>query len=155
MREASPATSTHAVRFVAAWLLEHETDNADVPDAVLAAAERTCQKLSTRLAKLVTVAGCQSLLARAIHLAAAEVPFLRGVRAGTMPGPCLEGVQESTEGAMYQQTQAGLLAVVAHLIGLLVLFIGEDMTERLVHDVWPDAPLGMGRPDSAPQEDLS
>jgi hypothetical protein len=155
MPETSPATGTHAVRSLAAWLLEHETDSADVPDAFLAAAERTCQKLSTRLAKLVTVAGCQSLLARAIHLAVAEAPFLRGVRAGTIPEPCLENVRDSAREATYQQTQAGLLAVVAHLIGLLVRFIGEDMTERLVRDVWPDAPLGIGGPDSAPQEDLS
>jgi len=143
------------VRFLAAWLLEHETDNADVPDAVLAAAERTCQKLSTRLAKLVTVAGSQALLARAIHLAAAEAPFLRGVRAGTITGPCLENVRDGAREATYQQTQAGLIAVVAHLIGLLALFIGEDMTEHLVRDVWPDAPLGISGPDSAPQEDLS
>jgi hypothetical protein len=155
MRETSLATSTHAVRSLAAWLLEHETDDPDDPDAALAAAERMCQKLSTRLVKLITVAGCQSLLARAIHLAAAEAPFLRGVRAGTIPGPCLENVRDSTREATYQQAQAGLIAVVAHLIGLLVLFIGEDMTERLVRDVWPDAPLGISGPDSAPQEDLS
>jgi hypothetical protein len=90
MAEASPAT--HAVR-LAAWLHKRESTDADDPDAVLAAAERTCQKLCTRLARLVTVAGCQSLLARAIHLAAAEEPFLRRVRAGAIPGPCLEGVQ--------------------------------------------------------------
>jgi len=152
MARASPKTGTRAVRSLAAWLLEQETDDAADPDAVLAAAERTCQKLCTRLAKLVTVAGCQSLLARAIHLAAAEAPFLRAVRAGTIPGQCLENVQESADGATRQQTQAGLHAVVAHLIGLLVLFIGEGMTGRLVRDVWPDAPLGAGGTDSAPQE---
>jgi len=82
-------------------------------------------------------------------------PVLSGVRAGAIPGPCLENVRDSARGATCQQTQAGLLAVVAHLLGLLVLFVGEDMTQRLVRDVWPDAPLGIGRPDSAPQQELS
>jgi hypothetical protein len=145
MPETSPATSNHAVRSLAAWLVERETDHGDDPDAALVAAERTCQKLCTRLAKLVTAAGCQSLLARAIRLAAAEAPFLRGVRAGTIPGPCLENVQDSARGATCQQTQAGLLAVVAHLLGLLAVFIGEGMTERLARDA-------CGQPESLPSK---
>jgi len=135
---------------------------------VLTAAERTCQMLCIRLAKLVTAAGCQSLLARAIHLAAADAPFLRDVRAGMVPGACLEGVQESThaamaDGATADQTRAGLEAIITHLVNLLALFIGPDLTGRLVHDVWPDAPLGADHTDStlqaasqaAPQESPS
>jgi hypothetical protein len=152
MPEAALPASTHAWS-LAAWLLEHETDDPGDPDAALAAAQRTCQKLCTRLAKLVTAAGSQSLLARAIHLAAAEAPFLRGVRAGTIPGPCLENVQDSAHGETYEQTQAGLQAVVAHFVDLLVLFIGESVTGRLVCDVWPTAPLSTGGgTDSAPRE---
>ena len=33
----------------------------------------------------------------------------------------------------------GGAAVVAHLLGLLVTFIGEPLTLRLVADAWPDA----------------
>ena len=150
---AEPAAATHAVR-LAEWVLRDETGDGDDPDAVLAAAERICQKLSTRLAKLVTAAGCQSLLARAVHLAAAEAPFVRGVRAGMIPGPCLQNVRDSARGATCQQTQAALIAVVAHLIGLLALFIGDDLTGRLVRDVWPEAPLNAGGTDSAPPEAL-
>jgi hypothetical protein len=47
-----------------------------------------------------------------------------------------------------------VVAVVAHLLGLLVLFIGDHMTGRLVRDVWPDAPLSSGGTDSATQQSL-
>ena len=155
--ESAPPTGADAPaqRRLALWLLRREASDGDGPDTTRTAAERSCQKLCVRLASLVTAAGCQSLLARAIHLAAAEAPFLRGVRAGVVPGACLEGVQESIRGVTPEQTQAGLVAVVAHLIGLLALFVGDDVTERLVRDVWPDAPLGAAGADPAPREALS
>ena len=124
------------------------------PDAFKAAAERTCQKLCTRLARLVTAAGCQSLLARAIHLAAAEAPFLRGVRAGMLPETCLQGFAESAQGASSEQVQGAVVAVVTQLISLLALFIGDQMTGRLVHDVWPEAPLRADGMAGASQEAL-
>jgi hypothetical protein len=31
--------------------------------------------------------------------------------------------------------------LVAQLLSLLVTFIGEPLTIRLVHDVWPDVPV--------------
>jgi hypothetical protein len=33
------------------------------------------------------------------------------------------------------------MAVVTQLLGLLITFIGEALTLRLVHDVWPNVPL--------------
>ena len=76
---------------------------------------------------------------RAIHLAAAEAPVLRGVRAGMLPETCLQGLAESAQGAPLEQMQVAFLAVVTHLIGLLALFKGDPMTVRLVQDVWPEA----------------
>jgi hypothetical protein len=35
----------------------------------------------------------------------------------------------------------GLVAVLGLLLDLLVGFIGEDLTFRLVREVWPDLPL--------------
>lgn len=154
MAGAPLATSAEAVRPLAAWLLQHEADDAEDPEAFLAAAERASQKLCTRLAKLVTMAGCQSLLERAIHLAAAEAPVLHNVRAGILPGKCLQGLAESAHGAPAEQMQAALVAVVTHLLGLLTQFIGAPMTARLVHDVWPEAPLSPGGTDPTPQEAL-
>lgn len=148
-----PLTTVHgASRLLAAWLLQFEADTGDFPEGVQAIAERICEKLCTRMAKLVTAAGCQSLLARALHLAAAEASLLRGVRAGMLPGTCLQGLEESVHDATPEQMKDALLAVLSHLIGLLAVFIGDHMTGRIVHDVWPDAPLPPGGTHSASQE---
>jgi hypothetical protein len=141
-----------AHRRVALWLLRQETNDADGADAIPTAAERTCQKLCVRLAKVLTAAGCQSLVARAIHLAATDAPFLRGVRAGMIPAPCLEGVQEGTRNVSPDLARAGLVAVVAHVLGLLAMFVGDDVTARLVRDVWPDAPFGREEADRVQRE---
>jgi CheY-like chemotaxis protein len=133
-------------------LLRQESDDVDAADAMTTAAERGCRKLCLRLAKVVTPAGCQSLLARAIHIAAVDAPFLQGVRAGVIPAASLEGVQEATRGVPTELAQAGLAAVLAHLLGLLATFIGDDLTARLVRDVWSDAPIGRGETDAAPRE---
>lgn len=130
------------------WVLRQESNDADGADSMLTAMERSCQKLCIRLAKLVTAAGSQALVARAIHLAAADAPFLRGLRAGVVPGACVEGVQDSTRDVSPELAQAGLVAVMAHLLGLLVTFIGPDVTARIVGDVWPDPPFGREEADS-------
>jgi hypothetical protein len=79
-------------------------------------------------------------------MAKADVPALGPVRVlpdGSSGG--LEGVEQ------HQDSDAGLV-VVAQLLGLLVTFIGEPLTLRLVGDAWPDATegendrFGEGRP---------
>ena len=139
-------------RRLAVWLLRRDVNDSDEPDVVLGAGERSLQMLCVRLAKLVTASGTQLLLARAIHLAAVENPILLSVRAGMVPGLCLEGLRESGAGAAFEQMEAGLEAVVSQLIGLLGLFIGEGVTGRLVRDVWPDAPLSLSETDSVAEE---
>jgi hypothetical protein len=101
---------------------------------------------------LATPDGCQALLNRAIRLAAAEFTFLQGVRAGLLPGECLEGLQESGLGVRLEDMKAGLITVMAQFIGLLEHFIGEDLMARLVRHAWPDAPLSMPDAESPRQE---
>ena len=133
---------TPAQRDLALWLLEAEMGDARAPEALLDAAERTCQKLCRRLAMLVTVVGYRALLARALHLARGEFPFLDGVRAGATDSACFDGLRTKTEGIDPAMLRAALTTVLASVIGLLTTFIGEDLTLRLVRDVWPDAPFG-------------
>ena len=147
-----PSDAFTAHRHVALWVLRQESNGADGADCSQAAVERSCQKLCTRLARLVTAAGSQALVARAIHLAATDAPFLSGLRAGVVPAACLEGVHEATRGVSPELAQTGLVSVMAHLLGLLVTFIGPDVTARIVGDVWPDPPFGRGEADSTPRE---
>jgi hypothetical protein len=91
------------------------------------------------LSKLVGDAGFASLLSRALTLAKAEVPSL-GVVEVRADGS-LEGLAEAGRNQGSVPSGSGGEVLVAHLLGLLVTFIGPSLTLRLVHDAWADAPL--------------
>ncbi len=98
---------------------------------------RVCEKLRLPLSKLAGVAGFRSLLSRALALAKAEVPSLVAVHVGA------DGSLAGLDGPGHDQDagaggRAGVV-VVAQLLGLLVTFIGEPLTLRLVRDAWPNA----------------
>lgn len=92
------------------------------------------------LAQLTGIAGFRSLLSRAVALAKVEVPSLAPVRVGT------DGSLEGLDGVHNEPgTEAdieGGTVVVAHLLGLLVTFIGERLTRQLVRDAWPEFDSG-------------
>jgi hypothetical protein len=92
------------------------------------AVSRVCDKLRQPFATLAGVAGFRSLLARALTLAKRESPDLGGWEIK------LDG---SLEGLSGETAQSGTV-LIAHLIGLMITFIGESLTLRLLHDVWPD-----------------
>jgi hypothetical protein len=92
------------------------------------AVSRVCDKLRQPFATLAGVAGFRSLLARALTLAKRESPDLGGWEIK------LDG---SLEGLSGETAQLGAV-LIAHLIGLMITFIGESLTLRLLHDVWPD-----------------
>lgn len=96
-------------------------------------------KLRPSLAALMGNVGFHALLSRALALASAEVPWLRTVQA-TADGSFEElhdvGLQRNPD-----EIVEGGVVLVAHLLGLLVAFIGEDLTLRLVRDVWPKLSL--------------
>ncbi len=98
-----------------------------------------CEKLRPHLVTLVGNNGLRALLSRSLALAGAEVPWLRAVQVkagGTMTRP--ENLQAR---AGPKQVHQGGVALVAQLLGLLVAFIGENLTLRLVREVWPKVPL--------------
>lgn len=132
--------SSAAGHSLAAWALASELGDAWERDDLHAAAERACRKLCARLATLVSVEGYRALLARAVHLAAPEYPFLNGLKAPSATGACL-GEPPPTEGIDPSTVRDGLTAVLAGTIELFVTFIGEELTLRAVRDIWPDAPV--------------
>ena len=95
------------------------------------------EKLCARMIKLAGVQGFQTLLSRALTMAKAEAPSLSTVHVrpdGTLEG--FDGMASCEEPEV--QKQAGTV-LVAHLLELLVTFIGEPLTLHILHDVWPDA----------------
>jgi hypothetical protein len=51
----------------------------------------------------------------------------------------VEGLGELASQTDKEQARDGGAILIAHLIGLLLTFIGEGLTLRLVQDVWPEA----------------
>jgi len=135
-------------RTLARWMLAAEMRDHQGPEAPAEGAESACSKLCRRLALLVTVSGGQRLLARALHLARSQFPFLGEIRVGTTPDTCLSGLKDSLCGVDPEEAREGLVVMLGILIGLLDTFIGEELTLRLVYDVWPDARWGGEERDS-------
>jgi hypothetical protein len=129
--------TTSAVRDLARRLLAREAGESEPAGTRGQAALRASEKLRAHLSKLVGVAGFQALLARALALAKAEVAWLDAVR--VQPDGSLEGFGETARKQDAHEARKGEVALLAQLLGLLVTFIGEALTLRLLQDVWPDA----------------
>ncbi len=109
------------------------------------------------LSRLLSPVACQALLSRALYLTRPQFRFLEEVRAGTPPGACLERMGERMRDVDAGEAGKGILSVICTLLDLVVRFIGEDLTLRVVRQVWTDLPMhepiGPGR--SASQEAAS
>ena len=97
---------------------------------------RVCDKLRQPLSRLAGIAGFRALLSRALALASGEVRWLKAVHITA------EGSVEALDEAQAQLSQdegaRGEIVLVAHLLGLLVTFIGEELMLRVVQETWPD-----------------
>ena len=121
----TPTTRELAQRLLAYEAVETGTANADTQ-----AVSRVCDKLRRPLTTLAGAAGFRSLLARALTLAKQESPVL---------GAWEVNPDGSLQGLNGEAAQSGSV-LIAHLLGLMITFIGESLTLRLLHDVWPDLP---------------
>jgi hypothetical protein len=105
------------------------------PNAHVHEAVRGCEKLRISLTRFAGSDGFTSLLRRALTLARADDPLVETVK--VKPDGSLEGLEALAVDATNGGPEAAV-AITAHLLGLLVTFIGEPLTLRLVRDAWPD-----------------
>jgi len=103
------------------------------------AVARACGKLGAVLGPLVGALGFRTLLDRALTLAKAEVPGMSAVQVGA--DGVLVGLGELEAQSGNGKIAKGEVILVAHLLGLLIVFLGEALTLGLVQDVWPKATL--------------
>ena len=134
MNQAAPAIQNLARR-----LLALEADGSEQAEAMANAALGALTKLRIHLTKLVGIAGFEALLARALALARAEAVWLGAVR--VQADGSLKGFSEAARQQSADAVTAGCRALMAQLLGLLVTFIGEALTLRLMQEVWPEARL--------------
>ena len=124
-------------RDLALRLLAYESAAAKTSEPAQFAAFGVCERLRQPLITLAGVAGFRSLLSRALTLARAEAPSLSAVQIAA--DGSLKGLDELEPQIDKEQAKDGGVILIAKLIGLLLTFIGEGLTLRLVQDVWPEA----------------
>ena len=117
-------------RNLAERLLAYEAAAGKNSEPTESAAFRVCEKLRQPLCSLAGVAGFRSLLSRALALARAEGPGLSAVQVGA--DGSLKGLDELGPERDKDMSNEGGALLVAQLLGLLLTFIGETMTSRLV-----------------------
>jgi hypothetical protein len=122
------------MRIIAGRLIKNETQGNHVaiqtPPALL-----VCEKLRPHLATLMGSGGFRSLLARALALTNAQGDWLRDVHIEA--DGSLKKLDEPVANGDRQRHARGGLVLVTQLLELLVAFIGENLTVRLVRDLWP------------------
>ena len=96
---------------------------------------RTIEKLRSYLAMLMGPSGSQALLSRALVLAAPEVPWLSRLR--VVGDGEFEGLASALAELEAREFFAGETVVMAHILRLLVAFIGPALTLRLLKQLWP------------------
>lgn len=126
------------LRKFAERLIEHEAKGNKSAGSKKITAFPVCEKLRPHLATLMGNVGFRALLARSLVLAGAEVPWLRTVQVradGSLEDPA--GLAAQTD---KREIAKGRIVLLTQLFGLLVAFIGEKLTLRLVHEIWPKLP---------------
>ena len=117
--------------------MAYEAAAAKPADAHNSPAFRVCKKLRQPLSRLAGMAGFRSLLSRALALANDEARWMKAVH--IKADGSLEGLDEAQARLSEGEIAEGEVVLIAQLIGLLVTFIGEELTLRLVQEAWPDA----------------
>ena len=128
-----------ALRQLALKVLTQHAGPGATATALAAAARRAYDDLVRVSAPLIGQAGIDALTGRALHLAQREYPWLVDTREAEQA----ERLFAQVIACLEQQDPAvgieGAGAVFALFTGLLVTFIGEPLTARLLRKAWPDA----------------
>ena len=122
-------------RYVAERLVAYETKGNKSSETKIPAACLASEKLRPNLATLMGNIGFKALLARALALANTDAPWLRAVHVKT--DGSYEGFEELEKHVDPEEFFEGCVVLLSHLLGLLVAFIGEELTLRLVRQAWP------------------
>jgi hypothetical protein len=122
--------------FVKHALVGATSQAAPDPAQLAAAFDLLCDRLRGRLHPLFGPTAIAALFARAIHVATAEFPWLSDVVPKDSERCSLEGLERVGEEIKREALTEGLAAILAHDIGLLSAFIGEEFVMPLVEAAW-------------------
>ena len=123
------------MRHFARCLIACETKGNKGPNADVTTAFPIPEKLRLPLTALMGTGGFRALQTRSLVLATVEVRWLRTLLVnaeGALVG--VETLHSRIDPAEFLE---GRVVLLAHLLGLLVAFIGPQLTLRLVAEIWP------------------
>jgi hypothetical protein len=130
-------TATPEMRDLVHRLLTYEAGAGKSSEPMGSPALRVYEKLRQSLGELVGVAGFYSLASRALALAKPEAPSLGKARVSA--DGALQGLGEIETQFDMDNDQAGEggITLIARLLGLLRIFLGEALTLSLLRNAWP------------------
>ena len=137
-------------RDMARRLLEYEAMAAESSESAEGVTLRVYEKLRQSLGEFAGVAAFESLAFRALTQAKSEAPDLWAVKVAA--DGSLRGLGEFEPNSNIERNQAGDdqtgegggITLIARLLGLLLIFLGDAVTLSLLQDVWPDATFDDG-----------
>ena len=94
------------------------------------------ERLRPSLSTLMGKEGTRALFARSLSLARLELPNLLSVTVSDEG--LLAGFETAEASITFQEKFEYRIVLVAHVIGLLVAFIGSNLTLRLLRECWPE-----------------
>jgi len=137
-------TTPPEMRDLAQRLLDYEAFADKSSDPADSATLRVYERLRQGLGEFAGVAGFRSLASRALALARTEAPGLSEMRISA--DGALQNLGEIEHRSDIEEVQDGEfpsgeggIVLIARLLGLLLIFIGEPTTLRLLLNLWPGA----------------
>src|SRR5665213_1598367 len=131
--------ATPKMRDFAERLIVYEMRINKSSDAKTAVAFLVRENLRPHLAKFLGNIGFRALISRALVLANAEVSWLRAVH--VKADGSLEGLADVEAQVAPDKIFEGVVVLLAQLLGLLVVFIGEPLMLQLMGEIWPKLSL--------------
>ena len=139
-------TTSREMRELAHRLLAYEAVAGKASEPAESATLRVYENLRGSLVAFAGTAAFQSLALRALTQAKSEAPSLWAAQVAA--DGSLQGLGEFESqlvefepqlGSDKDQASEGGVILIARLLGLLLVFLGEALTLRLVQSAWPDA----------------
>jgi len=139
-------TTPQTMRDLAHCLLAFEAGATKTSEPMESATLRVYEKLRQSLSAFAGVAAFESLAFRALTQAKSEAPSLWAVKVaadGSLQGLARYEPQIDIDKDLAREFPAGEggIILIARLLGLLRLFLGEALTLSLLRNVWPGAAL--------------
>jgi hypothetical protein len=125
-------------------VVQQEAGGSPDPAASAAAVDNACLRLTNHLVDLLGSGGVSALLRRALHLAQREQPLLAGVAVSAEPDACYSGLAESLAARTESDATAAAATLLAHVLYLLVVLLGEDLGMKPIRKLWPQVTSARG-----------